>query len=200
MTSNQKLPWHKPKETTDHFSIAERFTFSCSVPFRRIVASIFGKTRKTSLQRTKKRPTMERSLSFDDSAVWSDEDWEEATLIPHRRRQNLRSRFPSLVEEVSSNDDRIQELEDQIAALRLQISEREEREELLSSQLETSKNHTFALQGAIRDAVPPSVIADVSHFPYQATWPDLFHADNDSEFQRPSRISLFVGLPPRRRT
>lgn len=140
-----------------------------------MLSSFFGTTKKTSQQRSKKRQRIERSPSPDDPAVWSasDEEWEESTLIPHRRSQDWNNLVRPLVRKLKSHDDQLQAYEDQVSALKLQISELEERSDLLNLQLETSKNHTFALQGAIRDAVPPSVIADVTHSSYQTAGPEL---------------------------
>lgn len=128
-----------------------------------MVSSIFGTPRESLPRRSKKRQRRDRSLSPDDSAAWSSEEREEGSLLSHKRQQNRKKFVQGLEEELKAKDDQLQDHENHIDAQDLRIAELEKRSDLLKSQLETAKNHTFLLQGVNRDAVPPGVIADASH-------------------------------------
>lgn len=104
-------------------------------------------------------------MSPDDFAIWSDDQREEGSLLSYKRRQDRKHFLRGLEAQLESKDDQLQAHEDHIEGQNLRIAELEKRSDLLRSQLETAKNHTFLLQGATRDAVPPGVIADASHSP-----------------------------------
>lgn len=89
MADTQPSYWHSPQEHTKPKSVVGKVTKTCSLPIKQVVSSISEMARSVSQRLFNKRSRQDRSPSPDDSAIWSDEEWEEAPLMPHKREQRL---------------------------------------------------------------------------------------------------------------